>query len=80
MDSLTFEKDGRRKMGVKEFLALFDQFSTEEQMKIAQKIALQTFAARWAAMDKVLPDVEEFSETDIVAEVKAVRYGKKENP
>ncbi|MEI6408131.1 MAG: hypothetical protein WCR52_02000 [Bacteroidota bacterium] len=66
------------KMGVKEFLLIFKQFSKEDQIKIAEKIALQTFKDRWVLLDEVLPDTDEFSEADIVAEVNAVRYGEEE--
>ena len=80
MESLSLEFSGEKKIGVKEFLLLFNQFSKEEQIKIAEKIALQTFADRWALLDKELPDTDEFSEEEIMAEIKAVRYGQKETP
>lgn len=66
------------KMGVKEFLLIFKQFSKEDQIKIAEKIALQTFKDRWVLLDEVLSDTDEISEADIVAEVNAVRCGKEE--
>lgn len=66
------------KMGVKEFLLIFKQFSKEDQIKIAEKIALQTFKDRWVLLDGVLSDTDEISEADIVAEVNAVRYGEEE--
>ena len=80
MESLSLESSGGKKIGIKEFLLLFNQFSKEEQIKIAEKIALQTFADRWALLDKVLPDTDELTEEEILAEVKAVRYGQKETP
>ncbi|MDX2135347.1 MAG: hypothetical protein SFV52_11180 [Saprospiraceae bacterium] len=75
MESLSLELSGGKKIGIKEFLLLFNQFSKEEQIKIAEKIALQTFADRWVLLDKELPDTDELSQEDIMAEIKAVRYG-----
>lgn len=69
-----------KKIGIKEFLLLFNQFSKEEQVKIAEKIALQTFADRWILVDKEMPDTDELTEEEVMAEIKAVRYGQKETP
>ena len=80
MESLSLELSGGKKIGIKEFLLLFNQFSKEEQIKIAEKIALQTFADRWVLLDKELPDTDELTEEEIMAEIKAVRYGQKETP
>ena len=80
MESLSLELGGSKKMGINEFLRLFNQFSKEEQIKIAEKIALQTFADRWALLDSALPDTDELTEEDIVLEVKATRDGEKETP
>jgi len=80
MESMSFELSSRKKIGIKEFLLLFNQFSKEEQIKIAEKIALQTFADRWALLDEELPDTDDLAEKEIMAEIKAVRYGKKETP
>lgn len=80
MESLSFELSGGKKIGIKEFLQMFNQFSKEEQIKIAEKIGLQTFADRWSILDKELPDTDQLSDEDIMAEVKAVRYGQKETP
>lgn len=80
MESLSLESSGGKKIGIKEFLLLFNQFSKEEQIKIAEKIALQTFADRWVLLDKELPDTDELTEEEIMAEIKAVRYGQKEAP
>lgn len=80
MESLTFDTGGGKKIGIKKFLLLFDQFSKEEQIKIAEKIALQTFADRWALLDEELPDTDEITEEEIMTEVRTVRYGKKETP
>jgi hypothetical protein len=80
MESLPFDTGGGKKIGVKKFLLLFNQFSKEEQIKIAEKIALQTFADRWALLDEELPDTDEITEEEIMTEVRTVRYGKKETP
>lgn len=80
MESLTFDASGGKKIGIKKFLLLFNQFSKEEQIKIAEKIALQTFADRWALLDEELPDTDEITEEEIMTEVRTVRYGKKETP
>jgi len=69
---------GAGQIGIKEFLQLFNQFSKEEQLKIAEKIASQTFADQWAVLDEELLDTEEITEAEVVNEVRAVRYGKKE--
>lgn len=78
MESLSLKLIDGKKIGIKEFLLLFNQFSKEEQIKIAEKIALQTFADRWVLLDKELPDTDELTEEEIMAEIKAVRYGQKE--
>lgn len=75
---MSLEPSGGKKIGIKEFLLLFNQFSKEEQIKIAEKIALQTFADRWVLLDKELPDTDELTDEEIMAEIKAVRYGQKE--
>jgi hypothetical protein len=80
MESLSVGKSGGKKIGIKEFLLLFNQFSKEEQIKIAEKIALQTFADRWILVDKEMPDTDELTEEEVMAEIKAVRYGQKETP
>lgn len=78
MDALVNEFSAGKKIGIKEFLLLFNQFSKEEQIQIAEKISLQTFADRWALLDEELPDTDELSEEEIMEEVKAVRNGEKE--
>lgn len=80
MESLSLKLSNGDKIGIQEFLLLFNQFSKEEQIKIAEKIALQTFLERWSQLDAELPDTEEISEDEILTEIKAVRYGKKETP
>lgn len=55
-------------------MQLFNQFSKEDQLKIADKILQQTFEEQWQALDAELPDVE-MTEEEIMAEVRAVRYG-----
>ncbi len=59
---------------IAQFLQLFNQFSKEDQLKIADKILQQTFEEQWQALDLELPDVE-MTEEEIMAEVRAVRYG-----
>ncbi len=61
-------------INVTQFLQLFNQFSKEEQLKIADKILQQTFEKQWGVLDSELPDVE-MSEEEIMTEVRAVRYG-----
>jgi len=80
MESLSLKLNNGDKIGIQEFLLLFNQFSKEEQIKIAEKIALQTFLERWSQLDAELPDTDEISEDEILTEIKAVRYGKKETP
>jgi len=53
-------------------LQLFNQFSKEDQLKIADTILQQAFEEQWQALDAELPDVE-ISEEEIMAEVIAVR-------
>jgi hypothetical protein len=59
-------------------LELFNLLPKAEQLEIAEKIDKQTFKARWELLDETLPDVE-FSEEDIMNEVRAVRYGSKKD-
>jgi len=80
MKSLSIESGSSKKISIKEFLLLFEQFSKEEQIKIATKIAAQTFANRWSLLDETLPDTSEITDEEIMAEIKAVRYDKKEKP
>jgi hypothetical protein len=75
METLSVDPSGGKKIGIREFLLLFNQFSKEEQVKIAEQIAVQTFADRWKAMDKELPDTDELTEEEIMAEITAVRPG-----
>ena len=63
------------KIGLKEFPLLFSQFSKEAQIKIVEKIALQTFSDRWVLLDTELPDTDELAGEEIMAEIKGVRYG-----
>jgi hypothetical protein len=55
-------------------LQLFNLLSKSEQLEVADKISQRTFKDRWQLVDKTLPDVQ-FSEEDIMNEVRAVRYG-----
>ncbi len=72
--------EGTNNMGVAEFLSLFGQFSKDEQIAIAERISNQTFESRWHILDDELPDTDELTEEEIMAEVKAVRYGAQQTP
>lgn len=61
-------------INITQFLQLFNQFSKEDQLKIADKILQQTFEEQWLALDTEMPNVE-MSEEEIMAEVRVVRYG-----
>ncbi|MGZ3872408.1 MAG: hypothetical protein ACXVJD_05800 [Mucilaginibacter sp.] len=63
-------------VSVNKILRLFNMLSKSEQLKIADKIDKQTFKARWALMDKALPN-SNISEEEIMLEVRAIRYGSK---
>jgi hypothetical protein len=63
---------------INKVLQLFNMLSKPEQLEIAERIDKQTFEDRWKLMDTTLPDVE-FSEEDIMNEVRTVRYGSKKN-
>jgi hypothetical protein len=65
-------------VSVNRILELFNRLSKSEQLEIADKIDKQTFKDRWQLLDKTLPDVE-FSEEEIMNEVRAVRYGNKKD-
>lgn len=66
------------KISVPRFLTIFKKFSPSEKIKIAEQIDRPTFTDRWTHLDAELPD-SEMSDDDIMAEVRAVRYGKKAN-
>lgn len=72
--------EGTNNMGVAEFLSLFGQFSKDEQIAIAERISNQTFESRWHILDDELPDTDELTEEEIMAEVQAVRYGAQQTP
>ena len=61
---------------VSKVLQLFNLLSKPEQLEIADKIDKQMFKDRWQLADSSLPDVD-FSEEEIMNEVRAVRYGEK---
>ncbi len=65
------------KITVPRFLTIFKKFSASDKIKIADEIDRETFEARWKVLDAELPDVE-MSDEEIMDEVRAVRYGKKE--
>jgi hypothetical protein len=61
---------------INKVLQLFNMLSKPEQLEIADKIDKQTFKDRWQLADSSLPNVN-FSEEEIMNEVRAVRYGEK---
>lgn len=63
--------------GISKVLQLFNLLSKAEQLEITEKINKQTFQQRWEVVDNALPDTE-LSEEDIMTEVRAVRYAKKD--
>jgi hypothetical protein len=65
-------------ISVPKFLKLFRRFSASDKIKIADQIDRETFDARWTALDTELPDVA-LLESEIMNEVRAVRYAKKED-
>jgi hypothetical protein len=66
-----------KKLDIDAFLRIFNRFSKRERLKIAEKIAMQEFEARWLKLDKELPDTRSISDSTVLKEVAAVRYGKK---
>ncbi len=64
------------KITVPRFLTIFENFSAPDKIKIAEQIDRQTFADRWKKLDDELPD-SEMSDSEIMTEIRAVRYGKK---
>lgn len=60
-------------LSVPKFLQLFEKFSAEDKIRIADQIDRETFESRWKALDSDLPDVE-MSDEEIMAELRAVRY------
>lgn len=65
------------KISVPRFLNIFKKFSASDKIKIADQIDRETFEARWKVLDAELPDVE-MSDDEIMDEIRAVRYAKKE--
>jgi hypothetical protein len=65
------------KISVPRFLTMFKKFSASDKIKIADQIDRETFEARWKLLDAELPDVQ-MSDDEIMDEVRAVRYAKKE--
>jgi hypothetical protein len=63
-------------VSINQLLQLFNRLSKPEQLKMADQINKQTFEERWQLIDVKLPDVK-LSEEDIMKEVRAVRYGHK---
>jgi hypothetical protein len=56
-------------------LQLFNKLSKPEQLDVFEQISAQTFKERWNLIDAELPD-SKISDEEIIAEVRAVRYGK----
>ncbi len=71
MSSLTLQTT----INEKQLLALLEQLSPKEKLKIANLLRAQVAKDQWRALSKELPDVPEISMEEIVAEVKAVRQG-----
>jgi len=65
-------------ISIPKFLKLFRRFSASDKIKIAHQIDRETFDARWTALDTELPDAA-LLESEIMNEVRAVRYAKKED-
>ncbi len=63
---------------VNKVLQLFNKLSKPEQLEIADKIVKQTFEDRWKILDSNLPNMD-FSEDEIMDEVRAVRYDNKKD-
>jgi hypothetical protein len=58
---------------INKVLQLFNMLSKSEQLKVADRIDMQTFEERWQLADNSLPN-SGFSENDIMKEVRAIRY------
>jgi hypothetical protein len=71
------EKEIMETASVSKVLQLFNMLSKSEQLEIADKIDKQTFKDRWQTIDNSLPEVH-ISEEDIMQEVRAIRYGRKD--
>ncbi|MGH9948182.1 MAG: hypothetical protein ACRD6X_13425 [Pyrinomonadaceae bacterium] len=64
------------KITVPRFLTLFKRFSASQKIKIAEQIDRETFKDRWKSLDAELPDIQ-ISDEEIMAEIRAVRYGER---
>lgn len=60
-------------LSVPKFLQLFENFSDEDKIKIADLIDRETFESRWKSLDSELPDVD-MSDEEIMTELRAERY------
>ncbi len=56
---------------------IFKALSPKQQLTVASKINDLVFAEQWQLLDKTLPDIN-MSDDEIMKEVKAVRYGKRQ--
>ncbi len=65
------------KITVPRFLTMFEKFSPSEKIRIAEQIDREMFTKRWELLDAELPDFE-VSEKEIMSEIRAVRYGRKD--
>jgi hypothetical protein len=70
-------KKQSEKVTVVRFMNYFYEFTKKERSEIARKINEATFSERWTELDKSLHDLK-ISDTEIMAQVKAVRNGSKE--
>lgn len=61
---------------INKVLQLFNMLSKPEQLEIADRIDKQTFNDRWSLANNSLPNAD-FSEEEIMNEVRSVRYGSK---
>lgn len=56
------------------------QLSSEEKIRMAERLRAAAAAEKWQALSAQLPDVPEMNMDEIVAEVKGVRKHRKSNP
>lgn len=63
---------------INKVLKLFNLLSKPEQLEIADRIGKQTFEERWQMVSNKMPD-SGLSDKEVMDEVRAVRYGRKEN-
>ena len=49
------------------------QLSYEQRLQLADKIKREVLREQWQQLSEILPDAPQFSEDEILAEIKAVR-------